>query len=98
MPNNHKKGTIAWQKQNRDNQIAIKTMKADGMKNGVADFIIYLPTKQLQIELKKTKGGTQSKEQKEWEGKMSPFPYVSYYVCKGWKVAVEVLEKELLCQ
>jgi len=44
----------------------IKKLKREGMSSGFPDLMVFLENKLLLIEMKNAKGGTVSKEQKEW--------------------------------
>jgi len=60
-----------------------KIMKAEGVTRGVSDLIILVPQKgyaSLCIEMK-TKKGTQSKEQKQWQAKVERWGS-KYVVCR----------------
>ena len=79
----------------KDRTMAIKTMaklKAEGVKKGVPDMLVFLPTKVLFVEMKRSKGGTISSEQKQWIEYINTLPYASAVVCKGYKEAIEEIE------
>lgn len=68
-------------------------LKAQGVKKGVPD--IFLPRAcgkwhGLFIELKRTEGGSLSKDQKEWIDDLNDAGYKAV-VCKGWEEAKNVI-------
>lgn len=74
-----------------------KRMKATGYKRGFPDVFVYEPRGPfhgLAIELKKEKGGTVSKSQKEWQQALEKRGYHAT-VAKGYDMAVDVLERYL---
>ena len=69
--------------------------KAEGLKAGVPDIVILLEGgKTVFIEMKRKKGGTVSKEQKEWLERLRVLGFDAY-VCKGAKEAIEAVQKYL---
>ena len=74
-----------------------KAMKAEGLKKGVPD--LFLPIANawfngLFIEMKRQKGGSLSKEQREWITRLRNQEY-KVEVCKGADAAIEVLKDYL---
>lgn len=82
---------------------AINQNKMAGVVKGVPDLIIVIPPeyrmngqyKTVFIEMKKEKGGSVSKEQREWIHDLDNSKGVSASVCRGHKEAIEYLEKFL---
>lgn len=76
-------------------------LKAMGQSAGVWDYEIFLPIKGItgevdayqlvKIEMKRTKGGRLSEEQKEW-GDIYEKAGIPCAVCKGAKEAIEQVE------
>lgn len=78
----------------RNLEVAIK-LKAEGVKKGVPDMMLPLPSHDgkfhgLFIELK-TETGKASKEQKEWIEKLNNNGYLAK-VCFGYKDAIDTLK------
>lgn len=72
-------------------------LKQLGLKKGVPD--IFLPVARggkhgLFIEMKRIKGGTVSKEQREWLDKLREQGYAAE-ICFGWEAAAAVIRKYL---
>lgn len=79
------------------NKIEAAKLKAQGVKSGVPDICLPVPKNGyngLYIELKRRKGGTVSKEQREWIVALNKQGYLAE-VCKGFDEAVEVIERYL---
>ena len=73
------------------------TMKRTGVKKGVPDICLPVPRggyAALYIELKRTKGGRTSTDQKIWMNKLQELGNCAL-VCKGWQEASDVLIKYL---
>lgn len=71
--------------------------KAAGVKSGVPDIFLPVPRggyHGLYIELKRLRGGTVSREQKEWHEALKAQGY-AVQVCKGWIEAAYVLDDYL---
>lgn len=68
-------------------------LKSEGLIVGTSDLIVMLPTKILYIELKRVKGSTTTKEQKDFITNVSKFSYAVGRVCKGAKEAIEFIEE-----
>ena len=69
-------------------------MKIEGVRPGVPDCFLPVPTDQyhgLFIEMKRTKGGRVSPEQKAWLEYLNDAGYKAV-VCKGFLEAKEVIE------
>jgi len=94
LPNPHKKGSKAWQIQNKANLQALNKMRGQGWNKGIADIKVYLPKIELNIELK-TMIGRATKEQLETKKKIDKFRYAKYYIIKGYLNAIELIEKHL---
>lgn len=70
-------------------------LKAEGLRKGVPDLFIPVAKKGyhgLFIEMKRIKGSTTSKEQKEWIALLELQGYKAV-VCKGSEEAIEVIEE-----
>ena len=68
-------------------------LKAEGVKPGVPDIFLPVPKNGkhgLYIELKRSRGGTVSKEQEAWIRALSAQEYVCC-VCHGWDQARETI-------
>jgi hypothetical protein len=94
LPNPHKKGSVAWQIQNKANLQALNKMRGQGWNKGVCDIKVYLPKVELNIELK-TMRGRASKEQLETKKKIDKFKYAEYHIVKGYLNAIELIEKNI---
>lgn len=70
-----------------------------GLRKGLPDLIIVIPPEKLDIasprtifiEMKRVKGGSVSKEQKEWIDMLNDSG-IDTYVCKGADEAIKVVE------
>ena len=62
-------------------------LKAEGVKRGVPD--LYFPRLKLWIEMKKVKGGSLSKEQKEWRDYLTDVCGDTWFCCNGFESAKE---------
>ena len=98
---------IAWYRRTYKNELLvaipnggkrhIKTalsMKQEGVSKGFPDLFLPVPNSKfygLFIEMKRQKGGTVSKEQKEWLEYLNTVGYQAT-VCKGFLEAKEVIE------
>lgn len=79
--------------------------KRMGLNRGLSDLLILVSPNQskdgngyaLFFEMKRKKGGVQSKEQKEWEEALNGLktPRVQYYLCKGCDEAIKVVSHYL---
>ena len=70
-------------------------LKRQGVKSGVADLFLPLPRRKYQglyIEMKRVRGGTVSKEQREFLRDMSEQGYKAV-VCRGHKEAIEAIKE-----
>jgi hypothetical protein len=67
--------------------------KKAGRLSGVSDVIVMLPDIILFIEMKRIKGGVQSRSQKEFEKNVEQFKYAYYFVANGSKEAIEIVNK-----
>lgn len=70
-------------------------LKSEGLVVGTSDFVVMLPNHILFIELKRQKGSTTSKAQKDFLEKVNNFGYAKGKVCKGVKEAIEFIEDNL---
>lgn len=68
--------------------------KASGVCKGVPDYVIVLKDKILFVELKKSKGGKISKEQRAWLLALSNAG-AHTSVCRGAKEAIQFVEQFL---
>ena len=72
---------------------SIKTavqLKAEGVKKGVPD--LFIPEFKIFIEMKKKKGGTTTKEQKDWLLYLGEVGY-ECHVCAGSDAAKDVIKQ-----
>lgn len=79
------------------NKITAAALKREGVRPGMLDIVVPCARggfHGLYIEMKRTKGGTVSKEQKEWLEYLLEAGYLAV-VCKGWEEAKEVIERYL---
>lgn len=68
-------------------------LKRQGVKKGVPDLCLPVPRHGrhgLYIELKRTKGSTTSREQKEWIAYLNQAGYVAV-ICKGFEQARDAI-------
>jgi hypothetical protein len=91
LPNPHPKNSRAYYKQRNSNATVMSKQKKEGLAKGVADLKIYLPTIELNIELKSMTGRA-SKEQLLVLEKYKSFTYAEYAIVKGYKNAIELIE------
>ena len=84
----------------------MKKLSAMGCSKGFPDYVIFLPSKILFIELKRRaktlKNGEQSvshtkvsDSQKEWIETINCYGYAKAFVAYGWNEAQELIENEL---
>ena len=73
-------------------------MKVLGVKSGLPDYILIIGTKLVFIEMKRVKGGTVSKTQKEWIEAIRQTSNAEAYVCRGFEEARELIETLLALQ
>jgi hypothetical protein len=71
------------------NIITARKLKAEGVKPGVPD--LFFPSLKLFIELKRTKGGAVSKEQRFWSDRLGASGY-RVAVCRGAEEALTIIE------
>lgn len=82
--------------------ITMGKLKERGVRPGVFDYLLPVPCWRLKlpglwVELKRTKGGVVSDEQKEFEADMIALGWKTQ-VCKGWVQASECIDRYLdLC-
>lgn len=67
-------------------------LKAEGVQKGVPD--LFIPALNLWIELKKTKGGRTSPEQKDWIEYLNSIGHTAV-VCKGHAEALEAIRSAI---
>jgi len=72
--------------------------KSEGVVKGFPDYAIIIKDKSnnnrlVFIEMKRTKGGRLSPEQKEWIKELNKCKGVKAYICKGFLEAKEVVDK-----
>lgn len=72
------------------NKVTAMRLKAEGLHPGVPD--ICIPAWHLYIEMKRTKGGTVSKEQREIMEYLNGCGYTAV-VCKGFEAARDFIVK-----
>ena len=82
---------LAGDKIRRVKQMA--RLKKEGVSVGVPDLVVLLTHKALYIEMKRTKGSTTSKEQKEWIEILNALPYCEARICKGAKATIDFIEE-----
>ncbi len=68
-------------------------LKAEGVKRGVPD--LFIPEWNLWIEMKKVKGGSTSKEQKEWIDYLNDIGHTAI-VCRGFEAAKQCVDDFIL--
>lgn len=73
-------------------QATAKAMKAEGQSPGFPD--LFIPEWRMFIEMKRSKGGSVSPEQKEWLGYLESHGY-RCFVCKGFEQAKDVVLKHI---
>lgn len=71
------------------NKVVARRMKLEGLKKGVPD--LFVPEWCLWIEMKRTKGGTVSKEQKDWINYLQSIGH-AVIIGKGWQDAINQIE------
>lgn len=92
IPNGQKLGGNAQQRMIRG-----KRLKDEGMKAGVPDICLPIPSGRyhgLYIELKKPSGGTVSSEQEKWLVALNLQGYLAV-VCRGANEAIQTIEDYL---
>lgn len=75
-------------------------LKAMGVSKGFPDYLVLIPAERsklnktimLFIEMKRTVGGSTSKEQKDWLDALNCVENVQGFVCKGFLAAKEIIE------
>lgn len=70
-------------------------LKKEGFKKGVPDLAVFLPSRFAMIEMKRRKGGSATKEQKEWVALIDSMPYASSKICKGAEEAIKFIQNLL---
>lgn len=76
----------------RQRAMQMNKLKSEGLIVGTSDFVVMLPDYILFIELKRQKGSTTSKAQKDFLESANKFKYVKGKVCKGARAAIEFIE------
>lgn len=69
--------------------------KKEGVKKGVPDLFVMLPGKILAIEMKRSKGGRATNEQKEWIAYLNGLPYCEAKICAGSLDAIEFVKRSI---
>lgn len=69
-------------------------MKRAGVSRGFPDYLIYARGHRIAIELKRSKGGRATKEQRDWLTTLSDYGY-NCAVCHGAEEAIKFIEEEL---
>ena len=70
--------------------------KADGLRAGLPDLLIVLPSKLLFIEMKRLKGSVVSTVQKEWIEALNDInKSIEAVVCKGAEEAIYKINSEI---
>ena len=69
--------------------------KAEGLKSGVPDVVVFLRDQILFIEMKRIRGGTVSDNQKFWIEKINSYNYAIASVCYGADMAIDFIEHYL---
>jgi len=72
----------------RNKSVAVK-LKAEGVRKGVPD--LFIPAWNLWIEMKRTKGGSLSPDQKDWISYLESVGH-TVIVGKGWQAAIEAVK------
>lgn len=76
------------------NKIEAHNLKLQGVKPGVPDLMLPVPRggyHGLFIELKRTKGGRASEEQRAWIRSLKRLGYEAV-ICRGWEEAAETIK------
>lgn len=69
--------------------------KVEGTARGFPDYVLFLPSGTLYIELKRVKGGVLSEHQKEWLLIINDTPGSEAHVAHGAEEAIEIVKKFL---
>jgi len=68
--------------------------KIEGVSSGVPDYMIVIPHKYIIfLELKRTKGGVISENQKQWISILNTIDNVEAVVCKGAQESINFLSQ-----
>jgi hypothetical protein len=70
-------------------------MKQQGTAKGFPDYIVFVPSGTVYVELKRQRGSRISPEQKEWVDYINTIPGCAATVAKGSKAAIEFIESFL---
>ena len=73
-----------------------KKRRAEGIRPGVPDLVVFLPNQILFVEMKRQKRSYPSVEQKKWIENINLFGYAYAQVTKGGQQAIELTNKLLL--
>jgi hypothetical protein len=87
------RNTFAIPNGGKRTMVTAMKMQAEGLRSGVCDLFIPLPTNTyhgLFIEMKKLKGGVTSENQKDWINRLNKAGYKAV-VCKGHMEAINVI-------
>jgi len=91
LPNPHPKNSKAFYIQKASNTKVLSKMKAQGFRKGICDIKVYLKNIELNIELKRVKGGKESEDQHRVKKIIDNLPYAKYEFAKGYKQAVSIV-------
>lgn len=75
------------------NKVVAKRMKMEGLRKGVPD--LFIPRWFLWVEMKRVKGGSVSKDQKDWIEYLSSIGH-EVIVGKGWQDAINQVEQFII--
>ena len=70
-------------------------MKQQGTVSGFPDYIIYIPSGTLYVELKRIRGSATSQEQKDWVLFLNKQPASEARICKGADMAINFVGSHL---
>jgi hypothetical protein len=73
-----------------------KKRRAEGIRPGVPDLVVFLPNQILFVEMKRQKRSYPSAEQKKWIENINLFGYAYAQVTKGGQQAIELTNRLLL--
>lgn len=90
----HLRGLLCYNLNNSRNKIQAMMDKGKGLQKGRSDMVFYYKGQAVMIELK-TEDGYQSKEQKEWQGKIEMAGF-KYYVIRSLEEFKELINKILI--
>lgn len=70
-------------------------VKREGGSKGYPDYIIYIPSGTLYVELKRIRGSATSQEQKDWVLFLNKQPASEARICKGADMAINFVGSHL---